>query len=181
MGVERTENDGVPVDGDAAIVRAAAEDVLSELVLEMPELLAGLRIGGEDVIEGRRDVHDSVLDDRRILERADDAGLKDPFDPQPADVSGVDRLARPITLLTEVAAVSQPVLGLRSGFGDLVPARGIGRAGNHKTDGGSTQARLETSAHAHRSLLFARLAKGREALFPGSWSRADCGRLACQQ
>jgi len=146
MGVKRTENDGVAIDGDAAIVGAAAEDVLAKLVLEVPEFLAGARVGGEDVIEGRRDVHDAVLDDRCGLEGTHNAGLEHPFDAQPADVLGVDLLARPEALLAEIAAVAQPVLALRAALRDVVRARGIRGSGDREADCGNAQACLEQHA-----------------------------------
>ena len=95
LGVERADIDLVVIDGDAAIVGAAAEGRdRAELGLEVPDLLAGLGVERVDVAERRGDIHHAVDDDRRRLERLLDLGGEDPGRMQMRDIAAVDLVVR---------------------------------------------------------------------------------------
>ena len=113
LGIERRHVDLVAVDGDAAVVGAAAigRD-RAHLVLVVPVLLAGLGVERVDVIERRRHVHHAVDDDRRRLHRLLHLRLEDPGRMQLADVGGVDLLAREVAGLIVVAVGVQEVVGV---------------------------------------------------------------------
>jgi hypothetical protein len=91
LRVEGADIDPVLIDGDAAIVRSAAEGRdRAQLGLVMPDFRAGLGVERIDVAIGRRDVHDAVNNDRRRLERFLDLGGEDPRWMQVRDVATVD-------------------------------------------------------------------------------------------
>ncbi len=91
LGVERSHVEPVAHDGDAAVVRAAAEGRdRTHLVLVVPELLAGRGVERVQVVVRGRDVHDAVDDDRRRLHRLEHLGLELERRPQLGDVGGVD-------------------------------------------------------------------------------------------
>ena len=118
LGIERGEIDLVVVDGDAAIIRAAAigRD-RAHGVLVVPVFLAGLGVERVDVVEGRRDIHDAVDHDWRRLLRLLHFGLEDPGRMKLADIRCVDLLAREIAGLIVVAVGMKKVV--------LVASRGI--------------------------------------------------------
>ena len=113
----------VSQDGDTAVVRPAAQRHRRQLLLEVPQLLARLRVDREHVVVGRRRIHDAVLDDWRRLERAQHPGLEHPLDLELADVLGRDRLGRPEPRLPQIAAIGEPVGALVARGHDLIPAR----------------------------------------------------------
>ena len=78
----------------------------------MPDLLAGTRIQRIDMIEGGRDVHDAVHDNRRGLHAVDDLGLEDPGRPQFADIGGIDLAVRIVPRLMVVAVGVQEVVAV---------------------------------------------------------------------
>ena len=91
LRIERRDIDLVVINGDAAIVGAAAEcRDGAELGLEVPDLLAGLGVERVDVTERRGCVHDPVDDDRRGLQQLLDFGGEDPRRMEMRDVLTVD-------------------------------------------------------------------------------------------
>ena len=104
FGVEGGEIDLIVIDGDAAVVGAAAigRD-RTHGVLVVPIFLARLGVDRIDVVERRGDVHHAVDDDRRRLHRFLHFGLEDPGGVKLADVGCVDLLAREIAGLIVIA------------------------------------------------------------------------------
>ena len=115
FGVERADIDLVLIDGDAAIVRSAAEGRhRAELGLEVPNFRAGLGVECVHVAEGRGDIHHAVDDDRRRLHRLLDLGREDPGRMQMPDIAAVDLVVRvEAGLLVVAVGVKEvrPVLG----------------------------------------------------------------------
>ena len=123
LGIERHQLgvDGAHVelafgDGDAAIVVSAAYgDDRTQLVLVVPEFLAGRRVDGVDVIERGRQKHHAVVDDRRGLHRLQHRGLEHKRGLEPGDVLGVELLALVVPGLLVAAIRMQPVLAVLAG------------------------------------------------------------------
>ena len=111
-GVEGSHVHVRAVDGDAAIVRAAAVDRGAELVLVAPQLLAGVQVVRDRGVERRRDVRLVADDHRRVLERTKlrDAGLQHAAWHQLADVTGIDLIQAGVTLVPLASAVRGPVV-----------------------------------------------------------------------
>ena len=95
LRVERRDIDLVVIDGNAAIVGAAAEGRdRTELGLEVPDLLAGLGVNSVNVAERRGHIHHAIDDDRRGLERLLDLGGEDPSRMQMRHIVAVDLIIR---------------------------------------------------------------------------------------
>ena len=140
------------VDRDAAVVVAAAHrHDRSQLVLVVPEFLAGLRVDRVHVVERRRKEHHAVDHDRRGLHRLEHGGLEDERGRELRDVSGVDLRAGVVARLLVAAVRMQPVVRLaagrvahllRDGRGGLAHGAGggRGRTGDFlRGEGGSAQ------------------------------------------
>ena len=127
LGVERRQIDLVAIDGDAAVVRAAAigRD-RPHVVLVVPQLLAGLGVERVDVAERRGDVHHAVDDDRRGFHQLLDLGLENPGRMQPLHVGAVDLVLGIETLLIIIAVGVQEILAVGVGAIEHV-LRDIGR------------------------------------------------------
>ena len=121
LGIERAHIDLVFIDGDAAIVRAAAigRDG-SHLVLVVPVLLAGLGVDGINVIKRRRDVHHAVDHDRRRLERFLQFRLEDPGRMKLVHIRRVDLLAGKIARLIVIAIGMKKVFVVSGGAVELL-------------------------------------------------------------
>ena len=118
LGVEGANVDLVLIDGDAAVVRAAADGgYRAELGLVMPNLRSGLGVERVNVAERRGDVHDAVDDDRRRLERLFDLGGEDPGRMQMRDVAAVDLRVR---IETRLIVVGVGVKEVHPVFGRVV-------------------------------------------------------------
>ncbi len=138
-GVEGSHVHVRAVDGDTAIVRAAAVDRGAELVLVAPELLAGVEVVRDRRVERRRDVGPVADDDRRVLERAElrDAGLQHAARHQPGDVAGIDFIQAGVTLVPLASAVRGPVVS-----GRLLRGRGARDQAQRRQPAESTKIHL---------------------------------------
>ncbi len=87
------EVDLVAVQRDAALGVVQRAEAFGQLALVAPDQVAGLGVERQDLVVGRGDVHDAVVDDRRRLVAGIDAGRVAPDRRQVLDVVGVD-LAR---------------------------------------------------------------------------------------
>ena len=115
MIVGRGEVELVLPEADAAAGWVQLCEVFRQLPLVTPDLVAGLRIEGNDLVHRRRHEHDAVVDDRRGLVAFIDAGRKRPRRLQILGVGGVDLVERAVALPVIGPAVEHPVAGFRIG------------------------------------------------------------------
>src|SRR6185437_368164 len=129
LGVERRHIDLVVIDGDAAVVGAAAigRD-RTHLVLVFPDFLAGLGVERVDVVEGGRDIHHAIGDDRRSLHRIHDVGLENPGDVQAPDVARIDLAGGIEAVLPVIGVGLQEVLAVLGG----AVVHGLGNGGGRR-------------------------------------------------
>ncbi len=116
LGVDRAHEQLAAFDRDAAVVVAAADrDDRAELVLVVPEFLAGHGVDRVDVVERRRQEHHAIDDDGRGFHRLQHGGLEDERRLHLADVSGVDLAPGVVARLIVAAVRVDPVLGVAAG------------------------------------------------------------------
>ena len=121
LGVEGADIDPVLVDGDAAVVRAAAEGRdRAELRLEVPDLLTRLGVERVHVAVGRGDVHDAVNNDRGRLKRLLHLCREDPGRMQMPNVAAVDLRVRVETSLLVIAVGMKKIRPILVGVGELL-------------------------------------------------------------
>ena len=116
LGVDRAHEQLAALDRHTAVVVAAAHrDDRTELVLVVPELLAGHRVDRIHVIERRGEEHHAVDDDRGRLHRFEHCRLEHVHRSQLPDIAGGDLAARVIARLLVAAVGMDPVLRVGAG------------------------------------------------------------------
>src|SRR5262245_4136137 len=122
FGVEGHENavvggqiDLVAVKGDPAAGVVQHAETLGHLPLVSPQQLAAASLRRDDLIVGRGDEHDAVVDEKRGLMTGIDAGGQRPHRGQLLHVLRVDLIERTVRPALIVAASHQPVACFRLG------------------------------------------------------------------
>ena len=105
--VGRHEVEPVLVHGDAAL---ADVEALVGGVVVVPDLMAGARIDGPDVV-GHGEVEDAVDQQRRGLDRRRLVGLKGPGEREVADILRRDLCERAVAAAGVVAVIAGPAVG----------------------------------------------------------------------
>src|SRR6516165_12129091 len=100
---------------DTTARRVQLSEVFGQLPLVTPDLVAGLRVEGDDLVLWSRHEHDAVVDDRRGLMAFVDASRKGPRWLQILDVGRVDLVERAVPLAVISAPVEHPVAGFGVG------------------------------------------------------------------
>ena len=105
-----------PLDGDTAVVPAAAEDhVVGQLVLVAPVGPSGCRVDRDDSTGRFGDVHHAVDDERRCLGPVERPELVDPLNLEVGGVPTVNLVEAAVALALVVAGIHEPVLRFRLG------------------------------------------------------------------
>ena len=129
LGVQRCHQDEVAGDGGAAVDLSAAQaQVVRLLVVVAPVDVAGGGVEREYPVQGRRHVHDAVVDGRRDLELLGGTGGKRPRHLEGRGILGRDVIDGRMAVVGVVPAVEQPFTGIRWGAqqmlaGDRNPAK----------------------------------------------------------
>ncbi len=116
VGVQRAHVQHVAVNGDAAVVGAAAHPLVGRVrVAVLPEHAPGPGIQRQHVVGALRDVHEAVHDDRRGLPGPEHLALQDPLLLQVPHVERRDLPQHGVALAGVPAGIRQPVLGFLRG------------------------------------------------------------------
>ena len=101
------------VERDAPVGGVHLREILRQIALVAPALLAARRVQRQQVVVRRGDEHRAVVDHRRRLMAFAHAGGEGPQRLQASDVLGVDLIQRAVALGIVGAPVHQPVLRRR--------------------------------------------------------------------
>ena len=113
--VDRADVDLAVPHGDAAIHDVAAgidRPLARHLRIELPQLLARLRLERVDLAPGRGHIDDAIDDDRRGFLSATRIEVREPGEPEVLDGFGVDALQRAEALFGVVPTVGHPLAGV---------------------------------------------------------------------
>ncbi len=133
------------VERDAPIRGVHLREVLRQIALIAPTLLAARRIQRQQVVVRRGDEHGAVVDHRRRLMAFAHAGGEGPQRLQASDVLGVDLIQRAVALGIVGAPVHQPVLRRRIRQPRIGDGRILRRGGKRRQD-----ARHDNDERRHR-------------------------------